>query len=235
VDNPILWWKFVRCLGISYKSGIRSLTFFGSIYADLDVECLRSHEILFEQYNISKNGDKSSTKPKATALFGRMGSDTEFGDSIPNAWMASSKGHPFFWLPISYVLDHHRLYKGAVEALTGPIALHKQVNVYQHTTPAELSRQVKQSPLRFNDNLDSWPVPLGHQVIVLNETLIYPYSWSKDGRPFKHVCEFNEFDFDPRRCQKLLRTVEHESFAITYWSHSWTSTGHHNYHLQNAG
>jgi hypothetical protein len=171
-------------------------------------------------------------------MFGRMGNNPKFSDSIPNAWMASSRAHPFFWLPISYVLDNQQRYTGPVEALTGPIALHKQVNNYHMTSPAALSHTVQQSPLisaHLDNGLDRRPVPAKHQVIVLNETLIYPYSWSKGGREFKHVCEFNEFDFDPRRCQKLLRTVEHESYAITYWSHSWTSTGHNNDHLQNAG
>jgi inositol phosphorylceramide mannosyltransferase catalytic subunit len=209
-----------------YIFRFRLLTSFDSIYADLDVECLRSHDSLFDEFN-------TSSKPKPVAIFGRMGSNPKFRDSIPNAWMASSQGHPFFWLPLSYVLDHSRYDMGLVEALTGPIALREQVTIYQNTPPAALCREVQESLLStayLGCNSDQ----LEHQVILLNKTLIYPYSWSRDGRAFKYVCEFNEFDFNPRRCQELLRTAKHESYAITYWSHSWTSTGHNNKHLQNA-
>jgi|ERR1700761_4282427 len=202
------------------------------VYADLDVECLRSHDTLIEKYHTSFNIDSSSSKSKHIALFGRMGSDTKFRDSIPNAWMASSPGHPFFWLPVSYVSDHSRESGVSIESLTGPIALRRQINVYKQNSPAAVSLQVQQSPLGIVYH--ERDVPTEHQVIILNETLIYPYSWAKDGRAVKYVCEFNEFDFDPRQCQELLRTAEHESYAITYWSHSWTRTGHNVDHLENA-
>jgi hypothetical protein len=131
-------------------------------------------------------------------------------------------------------------YKGSVEALTGPIALHKQINSYQHTSRAALSVKVQESLLGIgyvDDSFDQdWgSVPTEHQLILLNETAIYPYAWSREGKTLKYVCGFNEFEFDPRRFQELLRTTEHGSYAITYWSHSWTSNGHHKDHLQNAG
>jgi len=166
----------------------------------------------------------------------RMGKDPKFGNSIPNAWMASSPGHPFFWLTLSYVSENSQHWRGSVEALTGPIALHKQVNIYQQTDTTALSRAVQKSPLgAAYDATTSQLISKEHKVILLNETLIYPYSWYKDGRPFKYICEFNEFGFDPLKCQEMLKTKEHGSYTITYWSHSWTRTGHHDSHLQNAG
>lgn len=208
------------------------LTTFDSLYADLDVECLRSHDSLFDRFNTTAASDERTSTPQPVAIFGRMGRDPNFRDSIPNAWMASSPAHPFFWLPLSYVMDHPRRHRGQVEALTGPIALHQQVGIYKKNTPAALSRNLQQSPLGTSNTSD---LAVEHQVVVLNETLIYPYSWNRDGRAFKYACQFNEFYFDPQLCKELLLTTEHESYAITYWSHSWTGTGHNKNNLQNTG
>lgn len=165
-----------------------------------------------------------------------MGSDPTFRDSLPNAWMASSSAHPFFWLPLSYVQENSKHFSGSVEALTGPIALREQVKAYETSSPSYISQQVQQSLVTaYPGNPPEWSkVPAKHTIVILNETLIYPYSWNSP-RLVKSVCDFNEFDFDPLKCQDLLHTAEHESYSITYWSHSWTKSGHNSGHLGNAG
>ena len=63
---------------------------FGGIYADLDSEPIaRLHEIEARQV--------------PTAYLGAMNTVTEFAlnHSIPNAWMASAPGHPFWLWPVT--------------------------------------------------------------------------------------------------------------------------------------
>lgn len=60
------------------------------LYSDLDLECLRPIEQLLEEY----------TATGRKAYLGRMGTDNAYDGSIPNAWMVSTPGHPFWLLPL---------------------------------------------------------------------------------------------------------------------------------------
>ena len=63
-----------------------------------------------------------------------MGSDSQLWEpSLPNAWFASSPGHPFWLLPLEYVQDHKDdtdLGRNCPEDLTGPRPLFNVVGEY---------------------------------------------------------------------------------------------------------
>ena len=142
----------------------------GSVYADLDTECLRPYDELFERYNVStaphmeltsppttspspasststssssiSNSSSSSTNNNTStdikeriAFLARMGTDPQSHHSIPNAWMASTPGHPFWLLPrqkIAYDLPTASSSGGGFpEFLTGPIQLFHTLNEYR--------------------------------------------------------------------------------------------------------
>lgn len=74
-----------------------------SVYVDLDTDCLRPTSTAFDAFSIttSENATASADAEQVNqfAVFGRMGTDESFENSISNAWMASSPGHPFSHAP----------------------------------------------------------------------------------------------------------------------------------------
>ncbi|KAK9372160.1 nucleotide-diphospho-sugar transferase [Lipomyces chichibuensis] len=68
---------------------------YGGLYADLDIECLRPANELFETYNITavpykstydgSHHRSSNRQQERKAFFGRMGTNDTFEHSIPNA------------------------------------------------------------------------------------------------------------------------------------------------------
>ena len=73
------------------------------VYTNLDTNCLHPTSAVFEAFDIA-NSENASASASADdkhinqfAVFGRMGMDENFDNSIPNAWMASSPGNPFFF------------------------------------------------------------------------------------------------------------------------------------------
>ena len=80
---------------------------FGGIYADLDVECLKNSDELVKDKKI---------------VLGVLGDDYNFIHNIPNAILASTKGHPF-WLFLMNRITMVMHQNDKVEATTGPIVL----------------------------------------------------------------------------------------------------------------
>jgi inositol phosphorylceramide mannosyltransferase catalytic subunit len=206
-----------------------------SLYADLDIECLRSSDELFEIYNVSTvphihastpwtNSDLSSGRK---AFFGRMGTDNSFEHSIPNAWMASTPGHPFFLLVLESV--NKIIMEGGgdqdPELVTGPIALLRTVNEYQNGDYSgnQFDELISAGPFR---KLYGPQQRMKHAVELLPFQYIYPYSWHRDGDAYRSVCWPPMPTFDPARCKQLLGTDHWPSYTISYWSHSWSKTSH---------
>ncbi|EXJ79109.1 hypothetical protein A1O3_08610 [Capronia epimyces CBS 606.96] len=227
--------------GVIYKADlVRNIYMymFGGVYADLDVECLRPTDNLFKEFNVS-TVSHAKPRPVSThelqksgrkAFFGRMGTDTSFSNSIPNAWMASTPGHPFFLLVIESVV------KGIIdgssagqspEQVTGPVQLFDMVNQYMALdSPYEgekLDKHVAKNPSakQFTPRRG-----LGHSIEVLPFNYIFPYSWQRDGEAFREVCWATKTTFDAERCKLVLGTDHWPSYAITYWSHTWSGEGH---------
>ncbi|MEI8349919.1 MAG: glycosyltransferase [Candidatus Omnitrophota bacterium] len=83
---------------------------YGGVYVDLDFECLKNIEPLLDNHGL---------------VFGRMGEDSAFSHSIPNAFMASAKRNPF-WLVVMRELILRRN-ENYVESATGSMMLHKVI------------------------------------------------------------------------------------------------------------
>jgi hypothetical protein len=169
------------------------------------------------------------------AFFGRMGTDTGFSNSIPNAWMASTPGHPFFLLVLESVMKSIAdglSENDGPESVTGPARLYDMVNDYSAKDSKwageALDKLVAKNPSakQFTPRKG-----LGHSVEVLPFQYIYPYSWERDGEAYRDFCWAARDNFDAERCKSLLATDRWPSYTITYWSHTWTGEGHDEGHM----
>ena len=114
----------------------------GGFYIDLDTECVKALEPLVHTRDV---------------LLGRMGNDTAFAHSIPNAIMASPPRQEF-WLFLVYLLRHRSRLRLMPEHSTGPALLRTAVTLYWHDrTEKETWRAVlrcdeiyDEAILRFN-------------------------------------------------------------------------------------
>ena len=204
---------------------------FDRVYIDLDMECLRSTDSLLESYNMS-SAAHDQVSPSASlgetalsgrkALLGRMGSDEKYVHSIPNAWMLSTPGHPFWLLPLESI-PKTLGGKTFPEQLTGPIALFREVMRYH-------SLHGKGSQPRIDEHYAKSPwkdlfAGSGNQsqadLVILPSWEIYPYSWWTEGGNYREVCALGQTTFDAERCKYLLAVDRWGSHAVTYWSHSW--------------
>ncbi|KAK9371933.1 nucleotide-diphospho-sugar transferase [Lipomyces chichibuensis] len=218
---------------------------YGGMYLDLDVECLCPANELFKAYNVStalysstydgSYHSSSKAQEERKAFFGRMGTDDNFAHSIPNAWMASTPGHPFFLLSLEGVIE--KLQEGdpekvKAEALTGPIALRRRINLYheKYAHSDELDQKLSTSPMA---NVFKPHDRMKHAVEVLPFSNVYPYSWSRDGDAFRSVCSVNSPEYDRERCKLVIAADHWGSYFITYWSHSWSANGHNSNNLKN--
>lgn len=241
---------------------------YGGMYADLDMECLRSIDTLIESEMdslMTSHAPRSLSTSKhpiyQLALLGSMKTGPhQTGHSIPNAWMASTPGHPFWLLTISSAMakmgvDEHGRLEGEgnnlqlgwlekigivtdstkqPEAVTGPVALREQVLVYQ-----DWEKSQTEGPRRGDtQDLPRHPalkvdrtMEVRHGVKVLPPAVIYPFTWDPYIHPYSSLiyqkCRIQvktEEMFDPAGCQDALNAYENGARAITYWSHSWSTT-----------
>jgi inositol phosphorylceramide mannosyltransferase catalytic subunit len=222
------------CKASRPKTDICSTTH--SVYADLDVECLRPSDDLFKTYNVS-TVSHAKPRPVSTynlqkngrkAFFGRMGLDTGEPNSIPNAWMASTPGHPFFLLILEHVMKTmHEGTDGGPEDTTGPAVLFNKINEYLSEDGRfegeKIDKYVSKNPTakQFTPRRG-----LGHSIEVLPFQYIFPYSWQRDGEAVRDVCWATRRSFSAERCKLLLATDHWPSYTITYWSHTWSGEGH---------
>ena len=206
------------------------------MYADLDTECLQSTELLLNRHHIpiGVQANELGQQLEQVALLGRMGDNPGFEHSIPNAWMASNPGHPFFLQP---VLNVHKYMQNtsfadghgfvSAEGLTGPIALRQAIMEY------EVNR------VKHGNRLDDWTANLvqtgpfagqrdiPHEVILLPSEIIYPYSWGGVGQNVEEVrdiCWVLRAGFNPEECKRRLQVEAKGSISITYWSHTHNPT-----------
>lgn len=161
-----------------------------------------------------------------------MGNDPKFEHSIPNAWMASTPGHPFFLLFLQFFNDTvselkwRRKKLPMAEHVTGPAALFDAINRYNKDKASsgiqlndEVANLVREGP--FASLADR-----AHRVLLLPSHYIYPYSWGPDGSRVRSVCWVLGRWFNPEACKKTLEVERKKSISITYWSHTHTSSGH---------
>jgi hypothetical protein len=192
---------------------------YGGVYADLDTDCLRpTDEALkpfripfLESMNQNTSSDNALQDPRGVAVFGRLGDDETFEHSIPNAWMASTPRHPFFFVPMyeakaavekSKTFFHRWIPSPNAEHITGPIALRKSI-------------------FRWKESLrDLWD-----EVVLLPNYVVYPYSWHTPGS-LGGICSAMFATLDEAKCQEGLKVKEKGSLSVTYWSQTHKGTGH---------
>lgn len=187
------------------------------VYADLDVECLQPSETLFEEY--SQSGGQ--------VFLGRMGLDDNSRPSLPNAWFASTPGHPFWVLPLEFAESNINEIDNA-EGLSGPGALFDVVKEYNDNyTGDDMDYHYAQGGWRhlFPQPVQILSDPIDHTLTTLPHWEIYPYSWLPLESPYQPFCWTRAELFNEEMCKLLLGTADRGSHTITYWSHSWGDDG----------
>lgn len=172
---------------------------YGGMYADMDVECLRSVEPLLQGQQL---------------VLARMGPEHDFGDSIPNAWFASVAGHPFWWQLLQQIKEDGLRAKSwgvpanewpRAEWLTGPEALKRAWDL--------VAKKAAGQPV-FDRSTQ------GHCAQVLPHHYIFPYSWWKGHSDLQPAaCHGVRSGEVTNRTECVMHYPE--AYAITYWSHSW--------------
>ncbi len=119
---------------------------YGGVYADLDFESLKPLDALLE------NGQ---------VLLGTLGRNSPPEHSIPNSFMASAPGHPFWMFCFAKMLSANLANRvgSFVETVTGPIMLKQALDEYR--------RRQEQGRVTHDG-----------EVVVLPQELIYPIVWS---------------------------------------------------------
>ncbi len=184
---------------------------FGGLYADMDTECLRSVERLFE------SGD---------VWLGRMGDDPDFSHSIPNAIMASRPLQEFWLLVIHLLVENARTPGDAEsmtdkgpEALTGPILLKNAYDTYLLSDRNAVCEMIQSIAMRLPDNLQ--PRPGTSRVELLAPAIWYPIDWSN----MIHLRLSSQVvDFNVALGERTKRWLFPRSFLVTYWTHCWKPT-----------
>ncbi len=177
---------------------------FGGLYADMDTECLRPVDPLFE------SGD---------VWLGRMGSDRGFSQSIPNAIMASRPLQEFWLLAIQLLVEDAERLSGRApsagpETVTGPILLKRAYDTYMAEERSAVRRMVQRVASHLPDNLQ--PQAKTTRVELLEAHTWYPIDWSN----IVHLRLAREA-VDSPLCKLTMRRLFPKSFLVTYWTHSW--------------
>jgi len=160
---------------------------FGGVYADLDFRALKPMDSL-----LRGGGHR--------AVVGRLSDEHEWDENIPNAWMASSPGHPFWMFCLMEIAkgsvlmncegdDCTRDY--IIERTTGPWMLWRSVRYFQN----------------YGD-----PKKDG-TLTILEPKIVYPINWNA---PYPVSCK-DDGTWNETACYQQFP----DSFAITYWSHGW--------------
>jgi hypothetical protein len=151
-----------------------------------------------------------------------MGADESFENSIPNAWMASSPGHPFFLMPPLSVRTrvaktksfiYWLFHKTLPEEWTGPAALYRAILDFNTNG---LSNEA--AALAAVGPFASQAEKIKPEIVLLPSHWIYPYNWKE--KELRSICSVEAETFDAKACQEWLEVDKKGSISITYWSHT---------------
>ncbi|KAL5333375.1 nucleotide-diphospho-sugar transferase [Aspergillus crustosus] len=216
---------------------------FGGMYADVDTEALRPVDTLFFSHDVALNTHQailSSPAPASAgntqrAFMGRMAHtlDPEGLGAIPNGWMASPPGHPFWLLSVLSVLENPKG-DGSVEGMTGPGILGPLIKQYFGNTPSQRAGLRRQLCMRIQSAQPGWDLfcPMGsleedgveelqHSLVLLPREQIYPFSWADDGEVKVCLGAKSNPLFDPEACKRRMDVDAWPSYFITYCTHTW--------------
>ncbi len=183
---------------------------YGGLYIDLDMEPLKTTDEL-----IIKFVPNERTEP--VAFLGYLSDMYDHDENIPNAWMLSTPGHPFWLFCGMMMVKRATMGINGAENLTGPKMLTLAVEEYARTMSL-ISGKDYGSVLKGSTMI--------HDLQVLEPGLIYPVSWYHP-KGLSEFCEsfgkpaltdsIDKSVKDPEKCKQSLPNA----YAITYWAHSW--------------
>ncbi|KAB5583562.1 glycosyltransferase family 32 protein [Coniochaeta sp. 2T2.1] len=210
------------------------LYLFGGVYLDLDTECLHPVSSALSSVNVPITGTTSpisTNPPRQAAIFGRMGSNNTSPHSIPNAWMASTPGHPFFLSPLvsarAEIAKSRNLLQRPwydyppAEEMTGPNALRETILSYQASGLSRQARRLDRGGPFAVSKADK--EEMEHGIELLDEKWVYPFDWGME--EVRGVCSVESDGFDAEACKKALKVEERAAVSITYWSHTHRGKG----------
>jgi mannosyltransferase OCH1-like enzyme len=179
----------------------------GGIYADLDFECLKSFDDLFNDYK------------KYGVLLGCMQDSNNIeitsAHNIPNAIMIS-RPREDFWLCMFHILLTRNKSDSSIENETGPIALKDAYLLYKNTDYKNTDWYAKIYNNLKTNNLE--PIA-NNNVHVLQSHILYPISWERPD--MKELNNEMLHAKDRSEASKKIKNLFGNSYAATYWTHSW--------------
>jgi hypothetical protein len=179
----------------------------GGIYADLDFECLKSFDSLFMEN--SGVGVLLGCMQDADDIA------TTSANNVPNAIMVS-KPREEFWLCMFHILLQRGVEDGNTENETGPIALKDAYLLYKNGNykNAEWYKDIVAKLTAAGIG------PCGNNgVTILPSTVLYPISWERPD--MKVINDEMLHAKDRAAASKKVVTLFPDSYAATYWTHSW--------------
>ncbi|KAL2811929.1 triose-phosphate transporter family-domain-containing protein [Aspergillus cavernicola] len=224
---------------------------FGGLYTDVDTEALRPVEPLFTAHEVllkshwdslflaspsNSQGQGQGQRQVQRAFMGRMAHtlDPEGLGAVPNGWMASPPGHPFWLLPVLSVMENPKG-DGSVEGMTGPGILGPLIKQYYSSSYDNLSggdslrrqlcRRIQAVQPdwdlfcpRGDDHLeDGGESQIGHSLVLLPREQVYPFSWVDDGDMRVCLGSKGNLEFDSEACV----SKEVEMYAKSPRNRSW--------------
>lgn len=183
---------------------------YGGIYVDMDFECIRNIDQICE---LERDFD---------IILGKMGADDyeDHDDNIPNAIMLSKPRQPFWLFVIIRLMEADA--KLGPELCTGPVILKRTLEYYS-SLHAENSEPVPES---YKDILNNIPAEMhpvapsnSSRVIVVKSHIFYPINWRvwDEQVKFRHPVIYGDQIYNSEKVAEMFP----ESFAVTYWTHSW--------------
>lgn len=163
---------------------------YGGVYADLDTWCLRPMDDLV-------------AAPRAYVA--EMSEETGFNQNIPNAWLASSPGHPF-WIFFAQVVT-------------------KFVGLLQRDNQYVQAEQIA-GPMILKQSLDAWNDIYGSDptVEIIKAGKVYVDDWHEFHGPnvrLKFYSNCPREMIHQKRFEQRCRKAYPDAYALTFWTHTW--------------
>ena len=174
---------------------------YGGVYADMDTYILRKLDTLHDGF-LNCVGQK--------AILAMMSTDIYFEHNIPNAWMASSPGHPF-WLFLVRIIQERYLAILMKEA--------------QGDTSTDVGVESLTGPVILKEAYDTWRCVFGDErgkLETLDPGYVFISNWNKEEEAnyFSKVCNGSTINTEQqqKRCLKAFPNAH----VLTFWTHTWT-------------
>jgi hypothetical protein len=143
------------------------------------------------------------------AILAMMSSDIYFGHNIPNAWMASSPGHPF-WLFLARVI-HERYTDILMKQASGDYS-------------SDLGVEKITGPIVLKEAYDTWQCIFGDatsRVQLLEPGYVFVSNWNnkEEAEYFGKRCNGSRIteERQQNRCFKAFPNAH----VLTFWTHTW--------------